>query len=260
MATATPPTNYANSFANVEIGNMIQCSVCKVKCFKARFSQTQLAKYQEALARYNHGRGPEPELPRCRKCTPESNSELYCVGCRMSKDLSFFSKQQRKKPDDARCLNCQQELEDRVPSLEAALEEERIRDDELRGKHISGSVVSSIAGSVLNSRSQSQGQSASASGIFMPNDRDSAWGNDAASARPPSPTETEHSSSRSTTSYTNSTYANSVSKHSFAKLPAYNAPINTRVMEQLEREERQKQEAQMGNRHDESDDGEEWEL
>ncbi|OAL35388.1 hypothetical protein AYO20_05238 [Fonsecaea nubica] len=247
------------SYANVEIGNLITCLVCNVKCFKARYSQNQLAKYQEALAKELHG-GPEAKLPRCRNCTPESTAELFCTGCRLTKDLSFFSKQQRKKPDEARCLNCQQELEDRVPSLDAALEEERIRDDEIRSRHMSGSVISGIAGSVAGSQSQPQAQSASASEIFMPDDRDSAWGGSRASDRPTSPTSTEISSSRSATSYTTSVDANSVSKNSFAKPPAYYAPAKARVMYQLEREERQKQEAQMGNRYDDSDDDDEWEM
>ncbi|KIW26023.1 uncharacterized protein PV07_09152 [Cladophialophora immunda] len=247
------------SYANIDVGNLIPCFVCNVKCFKARYSQTQLSRYQEALVKELHG-GPKAPLPRCRNCTPESNAELYCVGCRVSKDLSFFSKQQRKKPDDARCHNCQQEVEDRVPSLDAALEEERIRDDEIRGKLMSGSVISSIAGSVLGSQSQSQGQPSSTSGIFMPNDRDSAWGGERVSDHPASPTGTEVSSARSTTSHGNSTYARSGSKNSFANVTAYNAPAKARVMYQLEREERQRQEAQMGNRYDESDDDGEWEM
>ncbi|OAP55915.1 hypothetical protein AYL99_10067 [Fonsecaea erecta] len=247
------------SYANIEIPNLIPCGVCNVKCFKARYSQNQLSKYQEARAKEIHG-GPKATLPRCRNCTPESLAELHCVGCRTSKDLSFFSKQQRKKPDTARCYNCQQELEDRVPSLEAALEEERIRDDELRGKHSSGSAISGVAGSVLSSQVQSQGHSASASSIFMPRDRESAWGGNAASERPPSPTNSELSSSRGASSYTNSTCANSVSKNSFARAVAYNAPAKERVMYQLEREERQKREVQMANRYDDSDDADEWEI
>ncbi|EXJ70889.1 uncharacterized protein A1O5_05881 [Cladophialophora psammophila CBS 110553] len=260
MAALRLPSNWQNRFTNVDVGTMIPCIACNVQCFRARFSQNQLTKYQEALAREMRG-GPKAELPRCRNCTPEATAELYCTGCRVTKDLSFFSKQQRKKPDDAKCLNCQQEVEDRVPSLEAALEEERIRDDEIRGKHLSGSVMSSIAGSVISSRSQSQVQSASASGIYIVGDRDSAWGGDEGSIRPPSPTETELSSTRSTSSRANSGYAKSVSKNSFAKSPAYVAPAKARVMNQLEREERQRQEVQMGSRHGDSDDDDgEWEL
>ncbi|OAP54100.1 hypothetical protein AYL99_11635 [Fonsecaea erecta] len=101
--------------------------------------------------------------------------------------------------------------------------------DYVRGKHSSGSAISSLAGSALSSQAQSQIQSANAGGIFMLPDRDSAWGGDAASERPPSPTNSELSRSRSTSSYTDS-----VSQNTFARGSAYNAPAKQRVMPQLE--------------------------
>ncbi|KIW63309.1 hypothetical protein PV04_10165 [Phialophora macrospora] len=240
------------SFANVDTGPLIECVVCHVKCFQGRFSRSQLDKYKEALAKERRG-GPPAELPRCASCTPKAVAELHCTGCRLTKDLSFFSKQQRKKPDDAKCMNCQQEIEDRLPSLDDALEEERIR-DEHRQRTAPGSTQSNASGSVIGSGVQSLAQSIDGDGIYLGHERQSAWGG--VSVRSQSPTNTDVSAPRSTSSY-----SGRGSRSNFAKSGAYNPPIQARVQNQLEREERQRQEAQMASKQDsDDDDDDEWEL
>ncbi|OCT54217.1 hypothetical protein CLCR_00299 [Cladophialophora carrionii] len=239
------------SFANVDTGPLIECTICHVKCFQGRFSRSQLDKYKEALARERRG-GPPAELPRCASCTPKPVAELHCTGCRLTKDLSFFSKQQRKKPDDAKCMNCQQEIEDRLPHLDDALEEERIR-EEHRRQTAPSSTLSTVSGSASGSGVQSRAQSSNGDGIYLGEDRESAWGG--MDVRSQSPTNTEVSGSRSTSSY-----SGRGSRNNFAKQGAYNPPIQARVQNQLEREERQRQEAQMASKQDSSDDDDDWEL
>ena len=116
---AVPPTDDLSRFANVDIGQTyvvfvspsllphhayliysIECSDCHRPCFQARFSNSQLNEYRQQVARQRRN-GPIAKLPRCVKCTPQAMVELYCSDCRATKEISCFSKQQRKKPDDA---------------------------------------------------------------------------------------------------------------------------------------------------------------
>ena len=142
-----------------------------------------------------------------------------------------------------------------MPHLLDAVEEERIREEQLRNM-ASGSTFSSVTGSVTASRLQSQSQSSNGDDIYVGNERSSAWGGQ--SVRSPSPTNTEVSVAN-----TSSTYSGSGTKNTgFANLRAYQPPIQARVQNQLQREERQKQEAQMAGKQDDSDnsDGSDWEL
>jgi hypothetical protein len=154
-----------------------------------------------------------------------------------------------------KCMNCQQEIEDRVPYLDDALEEERIR-DEHRQRTAPGSTQSNASGSVIGSGVQSPAQSTDGDGIYLGHDGQSAWG--CVSVRSQSPTNTEASAPRTTSSYSGSGRG---SRNNFAKSGAYNPPIQARVQNQLEREERQRQEAQMASKEDsDDDDDDEWEL
>lgn len=80
--------------------NRITCVSCGVSRFRARFSNNQIRKYQEAIVRQQHN-GPPASLPRCSDCTTGNVVELTCQGCQVTKGVDFFSSNQRKTPDNA---------------------------------------------------------------------------------------------------------------------------------------------------------------
>jgi hypothetical protein len=143
-----------------------------------------------------------------------------------------------------KCVPCVQEIEDRVPNLTAAVEEERIRDEERR-RMDTDSAVNSTTGSYFDSRSQSQVQSTNGDGIYIVSERGSTWGGE--SVRSPSPTNTEVSISKTVSHYSGSA---SGTRNGFAKQPAYRPPIRERIQNQVELENRQRRDAQMATNQD----------
>ncbi|KAJ9605477.1 hypothetical protein H2200_010134 [Cladophialophora chaetospira] len=238
------------SFDNVDIGQRIQCRECRVPCFRARFSQRPLQVYREAVAWQMRG-GPPAELPRCIGCTPQAAAELRCNGCRNTLPLGSFSGRQRQNPDGAHCINCVQEMEDRLPGLDDQLiEEEMIQEN--RARDAATSNATSVVNSFTGSRSHTQPPSATFDGIYM-DERDSAWAG--GSVRSPSPTNTEVSVQRSTSSYSGA----GPGSNAFARQGAWVAPATARVQTRLAREDRREAEAQGANNREDSDD-EDWEM
>jgi hypothetical protein len=150
-----------------------------------------------------------------------------------------------------KCINCQQEIEDRVPELDSAIEEERIRNEYRRGA-TSSSIFTSVGSSVAASRTRAQTQSTFGPGIYQ-DDRESAWGGATRSGRSPSPTDFEFSTARLPSSYARS------GSNNFADISAYAPTVQTRVAKQMDREARNQRQADMTRVADEecdSDDGE----
>lgn len=112
-------------------------------------------------------------------------------------------------------------------------------------------------GSVAGSALLSQTQSVNGDGVYMPDDRASAWGEFAESVRSPSPTK---STSTVSAPRSVSVYSQASGNSGFHKQGAYRAPAQARVASIMHREEIQRQEAQLGSRRDDSDDDEEFEL
>lgn len=237
-----------------------------------RFSETQLKKYKERLYHASRG-GPAASTPTCRECTPGNVVELKCTGCLVTKSLDLFAAAQRRKPDEAKCTNCMQETLDRVPDLEEAAEEERIR--EARRSHASSSLpplsneasaVASRSGPASGSELRSQPYSVNANGVLIAPDHESAWGGKTPTHRSSSPTNTTvseddyHLRGQSNPG-TNSIHSSRPPARSgFIKQGAAKTSVLQRVENREQREQRQMQECQGATAHDDDDDDDEWEL
>lgn len=132
--------------------------------------------------------------------------------------------------------------------------EERIRDQNSHGSTVagpSGSLPSaSISGQGTRNRLGGRLPSYAPSEVSTQDD----FGRDV-HARPPSPTATEASADVTVSKYSGTSY-----RGNFAKLAAYQAPIHTKVQNQMEREARQKQQQMAAKRQESDDDGSDWEL
>ncbi|KAI1625943.1 Stc1 domain-containing protein [Exophiala viscosa] len=267
--TVMTATDWGSRYANVDVGNMIECANCCRKQFRSRYSNNQLSKFQEST--YKARRGGQPaELPRCRDCTAGNTIELKCAGCYVIKGLEFFSKQQRKNPDNAKCIPCQQAIEDLVPDLRAANEEERIKEasqnrraNPFPGMSNIGSTLPSMNDSLPGSGNRSQAPSGGSGEVMIVQDRTSAWGGESVttssivSGYHPRSTSGE---SQYSTPLTGSTTA--TTRGGFHKQGAYKASAYDRAMTQLQREDLLRQEAQAARTRDDDDDEDdgEWEL
>ncbi|KAK5443472.1 hypothetical protein LTS15_010617 [Exophiala xenobiotica] len=266
-------TDYgAGRYANVDVGISIECANCSRKLFRSRYSNNQIQKFQENVYHARRG-GAAAELPRCRDCTAGNTVELKCTGCFYTKSIDYFSKTQRKDPDNAKCTNCQQEILDRLPSLKDSVEEEQIREDYRAGRagpfpgmSSVGSALPSIDGSVTGSRNNSHVQSVTSDGrVKIVEDGESAWGNNQSTVHSPSPTTSTVSgynarpASKFSAPRFASAYSTGTNRGGFHKTGAYQPSTHDRVRVQLQREDMQKNQTQVSTR-DESDDEDEWEL
>ncbi|EXJ90853.1 hypothetical protein A1O1_03958 [Capronia coronata CBS 617.96] len=265
LASATvKPTNEDGRYDNVDIGTMVKCGVCNVNRFVGRYSNNQRQRYQEAVFREQHG-GPRAPRPTCLQCTPGNVQEMKCTGCGIIKTLDAFSKAQRKKPDHAKCIGCQQEILDRVPNLADAVEEEVIREEyttrraeAFAGMSNMGSTLPSVSGSA------SQAPSTTASGGILLAGSAQPWGANPAPAllsATGSISDTEESVVARTAPRAASTYSsNNYARGGFARQGAYRAPTEARVLNQIHREEMQQQQFQAGSRREDSDDESDFEY
>jgi hypothetical protein len=202
------------------------------------------------------------------ECSPKSVTELFCVDCQRSYDLSRFSLQQRQHPDNAvsqrrhhevlgnydsvlitaqRCIECVQEVEDRVADPDDAVKEQEIVEQH-RSMAASESTYSSVTGSAYSqSASLSQPHSVTGTRLYDNDGATSIWGDN--SARPASPTNTALSAPR-----TNTTYSGGGTKNSFAKQGAYRPPLAVQAENNFLREQRQERAREESNTADGSDD------
>ncbi|RMZ82495.1 hypothetical protein DV737_g2004, partial [Chaetothyriales sp. CBS 132003] len=108
----------------------IRCGSCNKMLNRARFSNTALSKYQSALfaarSRSKASGVADVRQPNCRDCTGGGRQEMFCQGCQKTFGLDRFSKNQRRKPDNAHCWDCVQASEDRVGDVKEAIEEQKI--------------------------------------------------------------------------------------------------------------------------------------
>ncbi|KIX04059.1 uncharacterized protein Z518_07612 [Rhinocladiella mackenziei CBS 650.93] len=273
MPSSAQAADWASRFDNVDIGQTIRCSVCNKNLILQRFSGNQLKKYKEAVFHERRAGVPAP-LPRCTTCTAGNVVELYCTVCRTTLPVDFFSRNHRSKPDQAKCRNCQQGIEDQVPGLREAVEEEEIREEfeakrpgPFSGMSSVGSALPSISGSVSGSGRQSQAASTTGDGVYMGQygeDHESAWGGRVPTDRSPSPASTAvsglsgyptRSTSESSFLRTGSTYSSGTARGGFHKQGAYKPSANDRVLNRIQRDDvHQQQKSQAGSKEDGSDD------
>lgn len=172
---------------------------------------------------------------------------------------------------EQKCRHCQQEIDDRLPGLEDALEEEQIREEHRPENQAQFPAMSSVAsalpsavGSISEAESKSDMQSTVSNGVMIMPERESAWGGRAHTVRSMS-TDTSPSEYRAqslseySTPATGSVYSNKTAKGGFHKMGAYKVGTEARVMNQMQREKALFQESQTGSKRDSSDD-EDWEL
>ncbi|KAK4948550.1 hypothetical protein LTR10_012554 [Elasticomyces elasticus] len=278
MATAVmSATNWGSRYDNVDVGNMIECANCCRKQFRSRYSNNQISKFQENTYRARRS-GQPAELPRCRDCTAGNVIELKCAGCYVIKSLESFAKTQRKNPDDAKCIGCQQDIQDLVPHLRDANDEERIKEDYSQNRHKNpfpgmsslGSVLPSMNSSIPGSGNGSQAPSRGTGEVLIVQDRTSAWGGSSV-VRSSSPTSSTVSAynprstsgqSQYSTPLTGSMHSTATTRGGFHKQGAYKPSAYDRAMTQIQREDLSKQGAQAARTTDEDDDEDlgAWEL
>jgi len=266
-------TDYgAGRYANVDVGLSIECANCSRKLFRSRYSNNQIQKFQEKVYHARRG-GEAAELPRCRDCTAGNIVDLKCTGCMFTKVIDCFAKTQRKDPDNAKCIPCQQEISDRLPGLKESVEEEAIREDYRAGRlgpfpgmSSIGSALPSVDGSITGSRNNSHVQSVTSDGrVRIVQDGESAWGDNPSTVHSPSPTISPVSGyeARPVSDFSAprvaSAYSTGTNRGGFHKTGAYKASTQERVFGQIQREDVHKNQTQVSHR-DVSDDEDDWEL
>ncbi|KAL2414124.1 hypothetical protein ABEF94_004727 [Exophiala dermatitidis] len=266
-STKASATNRDDRYANVDVGQKIRCGVCNANCVPSRFSQNQMRKYQEAIQRQRLG-GPKAAPPSCTRCTPGNVQELTCTGCRIVKTLDHFAKAQRRKPDDAKCIPCQQEISDRVPDFPTALEEEQIRQDYLNGRSDAfgtmstmGSALPSVSGGVPIAAYDFEDPVAAAGQVILGNDENEAWEGSSMAGKSSvhnGTTGFEHPPTTPVTASRAASVLSSGNTRGFAKQNAVKSTVQDRVHTRVQREIAQ--EYQAGPREDESDLEEDFEL
>ncbi|KAL8849200.1 MAG: hypothetical protein Q9221_005826 [Calogaya cf. arnoldii] len=93
---------------STKLPDKTRCKAChKLKAI-GNFSNKQQLDFRHRLAGpyAEKLRSPISETIVCKACTPGPISELTCCLCGFPKSLDEFSKNQRKDPDNARCLLC----------------------------------------------------------------------------------------------------------------------------------------------------------
>ncbi|KIW14076.1 hypothetical protein PV08_06857 [Exophiala spinifera] len=251
-----------SSLNNVDVGNIIECANCSRKLFRSRFSNNQFKKFQSEVLHARRG-GPPAKLPRCHECTAGNVMELKCTSCGYTKAIDFFSGQQRRNPDEAKCINCQQEIQDRLPGLKESAEEEQIRLelranrlDPLSGMSSIGSSLPSATGSIAPSQGGYQKSLTTDGRVRVPRQAQSEWGDSQLSRGSSSSAGSEFPGR-----WANSTseYPAVISNRGFDRVGAYKPPVSERARHQLDREQIQKAQAELGTQ-EESDADEDWEL
>ncbi|KAI4276796.1 MAG: hypothetical protein LQ337_002235 [Flavoplaca oasis] len=101
-------TQKAAVLNSTKLPDKTRCKVCHKIQAIGNFSNKQQLDLKHKLAG-QHGdklRSPIAETIVCKKCTPGPNFEMTCCICNEPQGLERFSKNQRKDPDNARCLLC----------------------------------------------------------------------------------------------------------------------------------------------------------
>ncbi|TGZ84553.1 hypothetical protein EX30DRAFT_337067 [Ascodesmis nigricans] len=97
----------------------IKCYVCKRDKTIDQYANVQLKRYQDTI--YNPyapaGRCTKDPKTTCKACTPGQTQELFCHICLQTMKLDKFSKNQRDKPDKARCIKCVERHLDTEPDF-----------------------------------------------------------------------------------------------------------------------------------------------
>lgn len=164
----------AERLARVTIPDKIKCVQCKRNFMHAKFSKKQINEYRQQLLLNQNNAKP----PKCRQCVGSPADELTCHRCDLTKGLSAFTKVQRRNPDTALCKDCQQEVSDQEPGIDAALQEEEILNSQKSIGSYSLSNYSSLWGSLaaLNSRTGDSGAESADGPTTSPNNQLSRFG------------------------------------------------------------------------------------
>ncbi|WEW57237.1 hypothetical protein PRK78_002702 [Emydomyces testavorans] len=96
----------------------VKCKVCKKIRSQNAFSKRQLEELRKAMLKCGTTGLDGPGYAGCRNCISHQTVELTCCVCDKTKPLEYFSKTQRRDPDNARCTNCVQGLLDAEPVAE----------------------------------------------------------------------------------------------------------------------------------------------
>nr|KMM70616.1 hypothetical protein CPAG_06927 [Coccidioides posadasii RMSCC 3488] len=96
----------------------IKCKICKKIRGANAFSKRQLEELRKAILKNGATGLNGPGYAGCRSCISHQTVELTCCVCDKTKPLEYFSKNQRKDPDNARCTNCVQGYLDIEPVME----------------------------------------------------------------------------------------------------------------------------------------------
>ncbi|KAF1989015.1 hypothetical protein K402DRAFT_452288 [Aulographum hederae CBS 113979] len=100
---------------NVKLPPKIRCDRCKKHKQESNFSNKQLIELKSAIVTLGAQAGITAAKARCRSCTGQQKTEMYCNFCDATKSLDGFFKTQRRDPDKAKCKVCIQEQLDMDP-------------------------------------------------------------------------------------------------------------------------------------------------
>ncbi|EEP81597.1 predicted protein [Uncinocarpus reesii 1704] len=108
------------SSARTNLGKRVKCKICKKIRSANAFSKRQLEELRKAMLKHGATGLNGPGYAGCRACITHQVVELTCCVCDKTKALEFFSKNQRRDPDSARCTNCVQGQMDTEPVMDDA--------------------------------------------------------------------------------------------------------------------------------------------
>ncbi|EME49796.1 hypothetical protein DOTSEDRAFT_49987 [Dothistroma septosporum NZE10] len=94
----------------VAVPSSIKCTRCDIVKSKGAFSNGPQADLVAHMKRIGPGfNAAKTAYIACMACTPKQVVELHCYMCDMDKGLDKFFKTQRRTPDHALCMACQQD-------------------------------------------------------------------------------------------------------------------------------------------------------
>ncbi|KAK5070389.1 hypothetical protein LTS08_007770 [Lithohypha guttulata] len=190
------------------------------------------------------------KLPMCMACSPRSRDEMKCVMCNKVKALDFFSKAQRKKPDDA-------EKQDREADHDKEVQEVEIMQD-LKRKELGLATTNTYSASTVPSRLEASRLSQARSERYETDTNPGSWdwndgNNDEISLNGSAMSETFSRGTRQTTNsgwdnfrvddrMRNYSSAGSRDSQRFAKSKAERPTVEEKALASLERENRRARE------------------
>ncbi|KAJ9664883.1 hypothetical protein H2201_004935 [Coniosporium apollinis] len=99
----------AERLKRVTLPDKIKCNRCHRNKAPGNYSNKQLAPLRYNIAKSGRNGSISSHQLTCRMCTGAQVTELHCYMCGKDKGLEAFAKQQRRRPDHAKCWDCMNE-------------------------------------------------------------------------------------------------------------------------------------------------------